>query len=227
MEVLSDYDIEYIFNPSNPGFGASHNIAFKRSIEMDFKYHFVVNPDIQFGSGVIESIVKEFETDISIGMIMPKILNTDGTIQYLPKLLPSPFSIFSRKIKIPKYFYNYFVNKYELRFVPVQYKYNAPILSGCFTAFSIDALKKVGLYDNKYFMYFEDWDLSRRMHNNFKTLYFPNVFVYHDYNSGANKSIKLLVIYLKSAIHYFNKWGWFFDKKRKIINSITLSQFNL
>jgi GT2 family glycosyltransferase len=226
-KFLLDYDIEYIFNPCNPGFGSSHNIAFKKSMDLGFKYHLVVNPDIQFGSGVIESIINELEKDNSIGMIMPKILNFDATIQYLPKLLPTPFSIILRKIKYPKHFFNKFINKYELRFVPLDFKYNAPILSGCFTAFNMNAIKNVGLYDDKYFMYFEDWDLSRRMHNNFKTIYFPNVYIYHGYDSGANKNIKLFFIFLNSAFHYFNKWGWFFDKKRKIINSIALSQFNL
>ena len=93
--------------------------------------------------------------------------------------------------------------------------------------FNLNAIKEVGVYDENFFMYFEDWDLSRRVHKNFKTIYFPSVFVYHGYDSGANKNIKLLFIFLHSAYHYFNKWGWFFDKKRKKINSIALSQFNL
>jgi GT2 family glycosyltransferase len=222
---LLEYDIEYIFNPSNPGFGSSHNIAFKKSIDLGFKYHLVVNPDIQFGIGVIESIISEMESDAEIGMIMPKVLNFDSSIQYLPKLLPNPFSIFLRKIKFPKSIYNKFINNYELRFVPANLKYNAPILSGCFTVFNINSIKKIGLYDDKFFMYFEDWDLSRRMHENFKTIYFPNITIYHGYDSGANKSLKLFIIYLKSAFYYFNKWGWFCDKKRKNINLNTLLQF--
>ena len=161
-----NYDVVYIFNPSNPGFGSSHNIAFKKSFDIGCKYHMVVNPDIQFGSGVIEALINEMENDLSIGMLMPKILNFDSTIQYLPKLLPNPFSLILRKIKFPKSLYINFINKYELRSVPLNFKYNAPILSGCFTVFNLNAIKEVGVYDENFFMYFEDWDLSRRVHNN-------------------------------------------------------------
>ena len=75
-------------------------------------------------------------------------------------------------------------------------------------------------------MYFEDWDLSRRMHQYYKTVYFPKVSVYHEYESGANKNKKLFMIFIKSGIYYFNKWGWIFDKERIIINKKALNQFN-
>jgi GT2 family glycosyltransferase len=89
----------------------------------------------------------------------------------------------------------------------------------------MDAIKIVGGFDDKYFMYFEDWDLSRRVGEKFKTMYYPLVSVYHGYDSGANKSVRLLIIYIKSAIYYFNKWGWFFDKDRTRVNKTALDQF--
>jgi len=74
-------------------------------------------------------------------------------------------------------------------------------------------------------MYFEDWDISRRVHQKFKTVYFPKVSVYHGYESGANKNKRLFKIFIKSAKSYFNKWGWAFDSDRRKINKTTLSQF--
>ncbi|MCY1560600.1 hypothetical protein D9M68_977500 [compost metagenome] len=105
--------------------------------------------------------------------------------------------------------------------------YNAPILSGCFTLLNLEAIKKVGGYDDNFFMYFEDWDLSRRIHQHYKTLYFPLVSVYHGYESGANKSSRLFKIFVNSAITYFSKWGWFFDSERKKINKKALEQFKI
>ena len=224
--ICSDEIVEYIHNPSNPGFGAAHNIAIKNAINVGSKYHFVVNPDVSFDEKVIESMVAEMEKDDLVGMMMPRVLNLDGSNQYLPKLLPTPFTILLRKFKKPKAVYNKYIDRYELRSVPKDKIYNAPILSGCFTLLNLKAIRKVGMYDDKFFMYFEDWDLSRRVHQHYKTLYFPKVSVYHGYESGANKSLKLFKIFIKSAIHYFNKWGWFFDKQRKKINSATLAQFN-
>lgn len=226
LKVLANKpNIIYIHNPSNPGFGSAHNIAISKAIATSSKYHFIINPDAFFEIEVINKMVDEMENDIRIGMMMPQILNFDGTVQHLPKLLPSPWNIFLRKIKRPRRYYKKFIKKYELRNVPQQQIYNAPILSGCFTLLNLKAIEEIGMYDDSYFMYFEDWDLSRRMHKKYKTIYYPLVSVYHGYESGANKSFKLFKIFLHSAFIYFNKWGWFFDKERTQMNKKTLSQF--
>lgn len=223
--LVTDSRIKYIHNPANPGFGASHNVAIQQALEFGSKYHFIVNPDIYFEGDVISPMVQYMANDATIGMMMPQILNVDGSVQNLPKLLPSPFSILKRKIKKPVTAYQKFINEYELREVPKDTIYNAPVLSGCFTLLNLDAIKIVGMYDDAFFMYFEDWDLSRRMHQHYKTIYFPQVSVVHEYESGANKSKKLFKIFVDSAITYFNKWGWFFDSERKKINREALSQF--
>ncbi len=216
----------YVHNPSNPGFGAAHNIAIEKALELGSKYHFIVNPDIYFEGDIISPMIEYINNNPTIGMMMPQILNLDGTVQNLPKLLPSPLSILWRKFKKPARAYQRFIDQYELRKVSKDMIYDAPVLSGCFTLLSLEAIKNVGMYDDKFFMYFEDWDLSRRIHNHYKTIYFPLVSVYHGYDSGANKSTRLFRIFLNSAITYFNKWGWFFDKERKKINKKALSQFS-
>ena len=223
----TDSRIIYIFNDNNIGFGAAHNIAFKLCSMKGFKYHFVVNPDIYFKDDVVEQMVRYIEANKMIGMMMPEVLYSDGRTQYLPKLLPNPLNIVLRKIKRPRSVYNKFIEKYELRSVPSDMIYDAPILSGCFTLVSIEAIKKVGGYDDAFFMYFEDWDLSRRMHQEYKTIYFPLVSIYHDYESGANKSWRLFIVFINSFWTYFNKWGWFFDNSRAHINSETLAQFDV
>lgn len=223
--LATDSRIEYLHNPANPGFGASHNMAIDLALERGSMYHFIVNPDISFDEDTVIPMVDYMDKDSTIGMMMPRVLNEDGTIQNLPKLLPSPFSIIWRKIKMPSGAYQRFINTYELRYVPKDFIYNAPVLSGCFTLLNLDAIKKVGMYDDAFFMYFEDWDLSRRMHQYYKTLYFPAVSVIHKYESGANKSGKLFKIFVKSAITYFNKWGWFFDRQRDDFNKNALVQF--
>ena len=220
--VIIDARIEYSHNPSNPGFGASHNISIEKAIFLGSKYHFIVNPDIYFEEDIIKPMVDYMAKDRRIGMMMPQILNMDGSIQNLPKLLPSPKSILWRVIKKPVKLYNRFINTYELRTIPKDKIYNAPILSGCFTLLNLRAIQEIGFYDEAYFMYFEDWDLSRRMHQKYKTIYYPVVSVYHGYESGANKSMKLFKIFTKSAITYFNKWGWFFDSERNKINKSAL-----
>ncbi len=220
---INKANIEYIHNPQNPGFGASHNIALKKSLENNIPYHFVINPDAFFNSDVVSPMVEFMDRNSQVGMMMPQILNLDGSVQNLPKLLPSPYSVLMRKIKRPKFLYGKFIEQYELRNIPSERIYNAPILSGCFTLFRVKALEEIGLYDDRFFMYFEDWDLSRRMNQKFKTIYFPKVSVYHGYESGANKKFRLFRVFFNSAITYFNKWGWIFDKNRIKTNRKTLN----
>ena len=73
-------------------------------------------------------------------------------------------------------------------------------------------------------MYCEDFDLMRRIHKFAKTLYYPNVSIVHNHEKASYKSKKMLLIHIKSAIHYFNKWGWFFDKERKEMNKKILDE---
>lgn len=226
LRILTNFErIIYIHNPTNPGFGASHNIAIQKADEIGSKYHFIVNPDIYFTEDVITPMVNYMRQNENVGMMMPQILNMDGSVQYLPKLLPSPFSILIRKFKKTTSYFEKYIAQYELRNVPINTIYNAPVLSGCFTLLNLKAIKEVGMYDDHFFMYFEDWDLSRRVHEKFKTIYFPAVSVYHGYESGANKSYMLFKIFAKSAFIYFTKWGWFLDSERKRVNKETLDQF--
>ncbi len=89
--------IEYIHNSSNIGFGAGHNIAINKAISNKSSYHFIVNPDTYFEGGAIKSMVEYMAMNPAIGMLMPEILYPDGSVQYLPKLLPSPLNILLRK----------------------------------------------------------------------------------------------------------------------------------
>ncbi|WDF68972.1 glycosyltransferase family 2 protein [Sphingobacterium oryzagri] len=223
-DLIEDSRVHYIHNPSNPGFGAAHNVAIQLAIEEGNKYHFVINPDVRFEHDIIKVMIEAMENDNSIGMLMPQILNEDGTIQYLPKLLPSPLSVLKRVFNKRNGWFKSFVEKYELRSLPADLAVNVPIISGCFTLFRVSALEEVGLYDDVFFMYFEDWDISRRMHRRFITLYYPQVSIVHGYESGANKNSRLFKVFIQSYIHYFNKWGWFFDRERKMMNAKILKK---
>jgi GT2 family glycosyltransferase len=222
-----DNRITYIFNNANLGFGKAHNIALKKSIEKNILYHLVLNPDVYFEKGVLEELYNFMEANKDVGLVMPKVLYPDGNIQYLCKLLPTPLDLFGRR------FLNFgpfkkIVEKrnevYELRFTGYDKIMEVPYLSGCFMFIRTEVLKKVGLFDERFFMYLEDTDLSRRIHRVSKTVYYPGVSIYHEYGKGSYKNPKLLKYHLDSAIKYFNKYGWLFDKERDEINKKTLEK---
>jgi len=172
---------------------------------------------------IIKDLVETMNMHPEIGLMMPSILNPDGSTQFLPKLLPSPFSIITRKLNNILPLFNNYVNDYEMRRLPSYGLYDVPIVSGCFMVMNRSAIENVGIFDESYFLYFEDWDLSRRITSKYRTVINMSIKVVHDYNSGANRNIKLFFIFLNSAIIYFRKWGFLFDSYRTKINKSTLN----
>jgi len=223
--ICKDDRVIYIFNNSNLGFGKGHNIAIRKAIEKGIQYHFVLNPDVKFDPKVIAILIAKLRADSNIGALMPKVLNIDHSVQYLPKLLPSPILLLIRTIRPLKWLFKKEYDQHVLaRYVDIEI--NVPSLSGCFSVYNLDAIKELGPFNEKYFMYFEDTDLSRRIHRKYKTLYFPDVEILHGHRRGAAKEFSLFKIFAKSAIIYFNTYGWFFDKERKMVNKEVLRKLN-
>lgn len=211
-------DVFYIFNNENMGYGKAHNIAIKKSIEQNLPYHIILNPDIIIEKNTLEKLTNYMEQHPEVGNIMPKIIYPDGELQYLCKLLPSPIDLIFRRF-IPIKNWKEAINKrYELHSFGYDQIMNIPNLSGCFMFLRTEVLKQVGLFDENIFMYLEDIDLNRRIHSKYKTIYYPDATVIHEHQKESYKSKRLLKAHIQSAIYYFNKYGWFFDKERTNIN---------
>ena len=224
-DFFSDKKIRYIQMDSNVGFGKAHNVAIKTAFELGSNFHFIINPDITIGPDVISNLLESMKSNLEIGLMMPGVINPNGVTQYLPKLIPSPLSLFIRKIHHFIPVFDNYVHKYEMRSLPSEGIYDIPIVSGCFCVISRNAIQNVGFFDERYFLYFEDWDLSRRVSAIYRTAINISVKVIHDYDSGANKSLKLFVCFMSSALKYFTKWGFLIDNNRRSINKKALSQF--
>jgi GT2 family glycosyltransferase len=223
-DIKIDHRVEYLHNPSNPGYGSTHNIGIKKYSHQT-KFHLILNPDIYYSKGVIEDIISFMSKDNSIGLVMPKVLYPNGSIQYLAKLIPSPFVFFARRFLPFSFIKTKISNKFELRFSGYDKIIEAPYLSGCFMIFRSNVLKEINGFDENIFMHIEDLDISRRCYEaGYKTIYYPNQIVYHDHLYKTFLTFANLKMYFTSAFYYFNKWGWFFDKKRNKINKKIIKQ---
>lgn len=214
---------EYLFNDKNIGYGAAHNIAMRKSIEQLVLYHLVVNADIVFEASVVNSLLEFMNNNADIGQIMPLILYPDGKIQYLCKLLPTPFDLIFRRF-LPDNWTKRRTEKFEMRQMGYNKTVDVPYLSGCFMFLRTSSLQQVGLFDERFFMYPEDIDLTRRMHQQFRTVFYPEVSVVHHHAQSSYKDKRMLWIHMINMIKYFNKWGWFFDKERRAVNRSILSK---
>lgn len=222
--LASLQNCEYIFNDSNIGFGKAHNIAFQKIIELS-EFHVVLNPDVSFEAGTLEKIYLFMKANSAIGLLLPKVYNEQGQLQYLAKLLPKPTDLIVRRF-LPDLLLKLFgvQKEFELRSKDYNQIIEAPYLSGCFMFVRSEALKKSGFFDPRFFMYMEDIDLSRRINEHYKTVYYPEAKIIHGHAKESYKSLKLLKIHIISSIQYFNKYGWFFDNKRKKINASALEK---
>lgn len=225
MGLSKDKRVDYFHNPSNPGFGASHNIAIEKAKKRGSKYHLVLNPDIYFDYDLLSGLVDYAESEELLGNIMPKVLYPNGETQYLCKLLPTPYDWIGRRFNPFKKMVGKRNELFELRFTNYDKIMEVPYLSGCFMFLRMSALEKIGLFDEKIFMYGEETDLCRRLiDGGYKTVFYPHATIHHHFEKGSHKSWRLTKVGIQSAIYYFNKWGWFFDNRRKQINRETLKK---
>lgn len=225
LKILADNNrIEYIFNNANIGYGPAHNIAMRKTLPFA-SYHIVLNPDVFFEAGTIEHIYEYMQHHAEVGHLMPKLMYPDGTLQYACKLLPAPADLIFRRF-LPPFLTKTRMHCFEMRASGYNKILEVPYLSGSFMFLRVDALKKVGLFDERFFMYPEDIDLTRRIYRHFKTIFYPLATVVHTHERGSYKSLKLLWVHIVNMVKYFNKWGWFFDSERIAVNKKIEAQYS-
>ena len=214
--------VEYI--PSeNVGYGAAHNIGIKKAIADKSKYHLVLNSDVYFERNVLEKIVEYMDANTDIAMVQPIIIYPDGKMQYTCRLLPTPANLIFRRF-LPSKMVERMNNRYMLKFFDHKREMNIPYHQGSFLFFKTECFEKVGLFDERFFMYPEDIDITRRMHREYRTMFWPGVTVVHAHRAASYKSIKMLRIHMWNMCKYFNKWGWLFDKERREWNNQLLKE---
>lgn len=192
-------EVILIKGKKNIGFGQGHNQIIKR-IKSD--YHTIINPDIFLNYDVISYISKYMEENPGVVQLTPEIRNMDGTVQYLPKVDPNIKFVILSKLAPFKYYRKIYTMENILMDKPTE------IMSctGCFSMIQTSVLKKIHGYDRRFFMYFEDADLSRRLRVYGQLIYHPKIFVYHAWKRDNTHSLKGICIFLMSMIKYYKKW---------------------
>lgn len=225
LQSLTKLDprIKYLAAAHNPGYGSAHNLAIKKSIERNAEYHLVVNPDIRFSSSELAKLINFMRQRSDVGLVMPKVIYPDGKVQHLCKLLPTPFNIFARRF-MPRNYIDKMNYRYTLQWTNYSTLMEVPYLSGSFMLFRVNDLQKIGSFDERFFMYFEDTDITRRFYRKAKAWFYPDATVTHEHNQESYRSLKMFWIHIQNMIRYFNKYGWFFDSERRQINKQINSQ---
>lgn len=211
--------VRYMFNGTNLGYGKAHNIALRESAYGKTEFHLVLNSDIRVSAADIDAMHDWMIANPQVGLLMPRVLNLDGTQQYAARRLPTPLDSFGRRF-LPAKMMERRNKRYELRDVDLTKPVNAPYLMGCFMFLRTKAAVEAGLFDERYFMYPEDIDLTRTIHRNYLTLYYPQWTITHAHARSSYKNKHMLWIHIQNMCRYFNKYGWFFDRERQAFNNL-------
>ncbi len=201
-------NVEYIRAESNLGYGSAHNLAIQKYQDLA-KYHLVLNPDVIIHNNCLEELITLMDKDPSIALSTAKVLNTDGSIQRVHKRLPSIKILLGRRF-FYKAFYKIWksdFDNYELYDQDLNQALQIPSVSGCFMFFRTSSLKSFGGFDERYFMYLEDIDITRKATSTGKVVYWPKAEITHDWARGSHKNWKLMKMHITSVIKYFFKWG--------------------
>lgn len=212
--------VRYIHTGENVGYGRGHNIALRESIYDQVALHLVMNSDIIVKAEDIDTLCSFMQSQPAVGQLMPRVVNPQGELQHLCKLLPTPLDVFGRRF-LPASWVRRRNSRYELHDADYSRPMNVPYLSGCFMLLRTEAVQQARLFDERYFMYPEDIDLTRTIHRDYLTLYYPAITIVHNHKKASYQSWRMLWVHIVNMCRYFNKWGWLFDAERRQFNTET------
>jgi GT2 family glycosyltransferase len=199
--------VTVIRDGQNVGYGSGHNLAIRESVQRH-DYHLVSNPDIHLGPNVLSGLKAVLDSRPDVGLVMPKVVGPDGEQHHLCKRAPSPVD-FVPSVLTPTEWRKRRRAYYEMRDHSYDREFEVECLSGCFMFFRSRVLVETGGFDDRFFMYLEDFDLCRRSRRIARNLYYPGVRVVHEHRRGHRTSWRLRWAFARSALTYFGKWGWF------------------
>jgi hypothetical protein len=214
-DIVAGYAARYqqislIRNRHNSGFAKAHNLALAR---IGSRYHVICNPDIVFSDGALRRLQQFMDEHADIGIVCPRFTYPDGSLQPLNRRYPTICDLFLRRF-LPgrlKPVFRKRLAAYEMMDVGYDRDYDVPFLTGALMFCRTDVLKRVGGFDERFFLYFEDADLSRKVQaSGLRTVYCHRVSVTHTWERLAHKNWKMAWIFALSAGNYFRKWGWRF-----------------
>ncbi len=190
----------------NIGFGAAHNLILDVFSSFESDYHCVVNPDVVIEDDIIDTMVSYMERaeNKDVVQLSPRICFPDGRDQILGKRYPHFIYLVSSRLRSDEP--SWLLRRYAMLDKGTDKPFEICNATGCFMFFRTEAFKKVGGFDKRYFMYFEDCDITRQMKKLGRVLFFPHAIVYHVWARDSKRNTKLKVIHITSMLKYYLKW---------------------
>lgn len=190
--VASDYSFPVIVlaNPAPRGFGENHNQAFKRS---SGQLYCVMNPDVRLGEDVFAALHACLQ-DAAVGVAAPMVVGSDGTMEDSARHFPTPLKILCKALGGCR------GSDYAVKDETVFPDW----VAGMFMLFRREVFVKLGGFDERYFLYYEDVDLCARLRlRGYKVALCPAAKVVHHAHRSSHRNFKYLSWHLTSMLRFF------------------------
>ena len=198
--------VEVICRETNGGFGTGHNTVLPR---LTSDYHFILNPDIQLTADTLSDLADWMAQHPDAVMARPDLRFPDGREQRLPLRRCSLRPMVYRQLPFLKFW-----AKYNEQYLMADQDPSRPteieFCTGSFSAVRTKEFKEVGGFDEHYFMYVEDADLTQKMRTTGRAYLVPQYTAIHAWHRAAHRSLKPALWQTGSLLRYFAKWGFRF-----------------
>lgn len=199
----------FLTHPDNPGYGTAVNRLVRRLGPLP-PWIGVLNTDLTWADGSFETLLAWLQQHPEVSLAVPQILDPAGRPQQLCKRHPTVLGLFSRRF-LPQRLKPARLRRYDRWYVMADRDgsqvFDVPYLSGCCMLMRSEAFLKVGGFDERYFLYLEDADLTRSLAREGRCVHLPVAAVVHGWGRGNYRDLRLMLVNLISAWRYFRKWG--------------------
>lgn len=190
----------------NLGFGRANNAVIPH---LRSQYHLLINPDVTFEPDLIERMVAFMDEHKDVNVLTPRVFNPDGTEQFLPRRQPTVRYLLGGRLGKFNGRFRQWREEYTMQneriTAPVEVRY----ATGCFLLIRTPIFYQMHGFDERFFLYHEDSDLSRRVVEFYpKLVYHPDMHVTHAWHRDSSHRFKPLMQHVISTFKFFTKWGW-------------------
>lgn len=202
--------LSFISQADNRGFGAGHNVALA---QLTSDQHLILNPDVELAPDALAVGITALAQRDEAVLLCPSATGTAGEPAYLCKRYPSITVLLLRGFA-PALVQGWFaglLDQYEYReMCQAGEPSDVEIASGCFMLLKTSALRTLQGFDERYFLYFEDFDLSLRLREEDmgSLVYWPDMRIVHHGGHAARKGLLHLRYFVASGWRFFARHGW-------------------
>ena len=204
LRTVPGQTVQVLCRMENGGFGTGHNTVLSL---LHSRVHFILNPDIQLTADTLSDLADWMEQHPDVVMARPALVFPDGRPQQLPLRRCALRPMVYRQLPALRFWAKY-NDAYLMKDKDLTRPTEIEFCTGSFSAVRTRTFRAVGGFDEKYFMYVEDADLTQKMRTQGKAYLVPQFTAIHAWHRAAHRSLKPALWQTGNLLRYFSKWGF-------------------